>query len=649
MPDNITFSTDHMKRPILIAPLSRNALIALLVIVVLGILIYINSFRVPYVLDDYTYVVNNPVIREFHYLLSPRDIATGTILSPAVRSAFMTRIIGYLTLAANYKLNGLDIFGYHVVNLLLHILNAWMLFLIATHIFKDIKTYQTELDAYYHIGISLFVSLLFLCHPIQTQAVVYITSRFVLLASFFSLLSIVAYIRARTSVYRGVKVSWTVLAILSISAGMLTKEFTFTLPLIIALYEFIFFEGNLREKFQVLCPYALTLPIIPILIFVQAGSPRLLDDTMRTITAADVSQISRFDYLITQFTVIFLYLRLLFLPIDQNIDHDIPVQNSLASIHVLSSLIILLVLFSCAVYAIKRSLQTTRTFELRIFSFGIIWFFITLSVESSIIPLGELSAEYRLYLPSIGIILAIVSVFSAFMHRFKLSRAVTLAIAASVIMIICVLTLYRILVWQSAISLWQDASRKSPAKARPYNNLGNALLRAGRAAEAVPLIERSISINPNYPKSWSTLGAALVNSERPMEAVSVLQHTISIDPLDATAHYNLGIAYLLLNDNASAINYFLKTINLNPSIDDAYIKLADAYNRIGHYSETIRLLESIYGQIDNRAEGHFNLCVAYAKMGRTEEAKREMNAVFRHDTHLGLKLENDLKQGGFLN
>src|SRR5450759_2337584 len=142
----------------------------------------------------------------------------------------MTRILGYLSLAVNYRLGGLDVTGYHAVNLLLHILNAWLLYGILSHAFRGMTVARTEKEDDASVLLPLVATLLFLCHPIQTHAVTYITSRFVLLASFFSLLSLSAYIRSRTAQEGRGRGAFQALAVLSAAAGMMCKEFTFTLP-----------------------------------------------------------------------------------------------------------------------------------------------------------------------------------------------------------------------------------------------------------------------------------------------------------------------------------------------------------------------------------------------------------------------------------
>jgi hypothetical protein len=169
----------------------RKPCVMPLLIALIGILAYANTFTVPFQFDDDSYIVNNPIIRTFHYFVAPSDITdlterTPTAVPPALRYAFMTRMLGYLTFAVNYHLHGLDVTGYHVVNLAIHILNGMFVFLIlratlSTNRFTDAaggQVYAKDL-------IAGMIAMLFVSHPIQTQAVTYISQRFASLAAFF--------------------------------------------------------------------------------------------------------------------------------------------------------------------------------------------------------------------------------------------------------------------------------------------------------------------------------------------------------------------------------------------------------------------------------------------------------------------------------
>ncbi|MFZ3207692.1 MAG: tetratricopeptide repeat protein [Geobacteraceae bacterium] len=574
---------------------SKNYLI-LPAIALIGLLAYCNTFSVPFQFDDDAYVVNNPAIRDFGSFLSPGEITGGTTLSPtgippALRFAFMTRIAGYLSLAVNYRLHGLDVTGYHLVNLLLHILNAWLFYLILTHTFGSRSNSGAGKEEGCSGIVPLFAALLFLCHPIQTHAVTYVTSRFVLLASFFSLLSLASYIRFRTASARPGRTAFLGLSVISAGLGMMTKEFTFTLPFLIALYEFSFFRGGLREHLRSVAPLALTLPIIPLLIFFQQGSITALDSTMRTITAADSSRISRLDYLLTQLTVIVQYLKLLVFPAGQNVDHDFPVQHSLLSPAVAGSFLLLLALLSWAVFSYYRSLRTGEGPATRIIPFGIFWFFIALSVESSIIPLGEISAEYRLYLPSAGMIVAFTALAIAAAGRFSLNRTLCYCAALLLIMALCAATLLRNRVWQSEISLWRDAAMKSPAKVRPHQNLALYYGMQGRSDEARQELEKAISIEPRNFELHNNLGIIYRQQGDLDKAIREYQLVLQLEPADAMARYNLGNVYLGQGRYRDALREYRKCLELIPEYDELHNNLGIVYWKTGQIGEAVREFE----------------------------------------------------------
>ena len=174
--------------------LLRNKFFALLLLAVTAILAYANSFAVPFHFDDSGYVVNNPIIRTFHYFFAPSDITSLTKDSPtalptALRYVFRTRILGFFSLAVNYRLHGLSVVGYHIVNLSLHRINGWLVYLIlqATMqmdcVLRSIESIRRKNNL--PEAVAIISALLFVVHPVQTHAVTYISSRFVLQASFF--------------------------------------------------------------------------------------------------------------------------------------------------------------------------------------------------------------------------------------------------------------------------------------------------------------------------------------------------------------------------------------------------------------------------------------------------------------------------------
>jgi Flp pilus assembly protein TadD len=596
--------------------------LTLILIALLGILTYSNTFTVPFQFDDDAYVVNNPLIRTFHYFAAPFDVAELDRLSPdsfpvSLRYAFLTRILGYLSFAVNYRLHGLDVVGFHIFNLVLHLANASLLFLIlrATLNRGSLPSGETRPGASFTRAISVIVPLIFVVHPIQTHAVTYITSRFVLLASFFFLLSLFLYIKAVLSTSPRARYPFYASALLSAVAAMLTKEFTFTLPFIIAFYDMTFITATLRERIKRLAPLSLTLLLIPTLIFLQQKSFNVLDSTMRTITAADVSKITRGDYLLTQFRVMTTYLRLLFFPVNQNLDYDFPVYHSLFAAPVFFSLLLLLALLGLAIYLFYRSAFSVQrsafnnqspvtrhpspVTEYRLIAFGIVWFFITLSIESSIIPLGELIAEYRLYLPSIGIITAFTALVHLAIRKFSTSAQLKgrlfAGLFSAAIMVLAVTAHARNGVWKDEISLWEDAALKSPARLRPHQNLGTYYSMKGRLEDAR----------------------------------SELLIAIKLDPGNFELHNNLGIVYRKMGDFNNAVHEYTVALQLMPDDPMARYNLGNVFLAQGNYPEAIKRYGECLRIIPDYDELHNNLGIAFEKTGRFKEAIMEFEQALR--------------------
>ncbi|HET6515658.1 MAG TPA: tetratricopeptide repeat protein [Thermodesulfovibrionales bacterium] len=576
----------------------KNYLIPVMIALV-GLLSYSNSFTVPFQFDDDGYIVNNPAIKTFHYILAPADVATLTQGSPeafpvSLRYAFMTRIIAYASFAMNYRLNGLNVVGYHLVNLLIHIVSAMLVFWIVkatskTDYFGAVAGWNsTRLCG----AIAAASALLFVSHPVQTQAVTYLTQRFASLAACLGLLALFLYIASRLSSSGHKRSVLYTTSLLSTVAAMLTKEFTVTLPFVIALYEITFFTGRIRNRLKILAPFAVTLAIIPSLVFIQQGSMTTLESTMRTITAANVSNITRTDYLLTQFRVIIFYLRLLFFPINQNVDHDVMIYHSLFTPPVFVSFVALLTLFFLGVFLYRASNREKAYPELRLASFGIIWFFITMSVESSIVPMGELAAEYRLYLPSVGVILATVSIGGVAARR--ISRPQTLrslllyGLCGVIVLMFSLATHARNKVWASEISLWEDAARKSPLRVRPHQNLGMYYAFEGYLEDAKRELMTALALEPNDPKLHNNLGMLYKKMKAYDQAVEEYSTVLRLAPGDAIVHYNLGNVYLEQGRVPEAVQEYQVTVRLIPDYDEAHNNLGIAYCQSGQFDAAIR-------------------------------------------------------------
>jgi len=321
---------------------------------------------------------------------------------------------------------------------------------------------------------------------------------------------------------------------------------------------------------------------------------------------------------------------------------------------VLLGFLVLTALLGLALWLLRRShglsgadLPACRVeaVRLRLAAFGLLWFFLALSLESSVIPIVDVIYEHRVYLPSVGFFLFFAASCALLGARYEsiLTRRRVLALGAAAILLLTATTFARNNTWGDGIGFWQDVVSKSPGKARPHINLGALLSQAGRHQEALVSYQRAVRIVPDSAEALNNLGAALSALGRHEDAVRQLRQTIALHPEHAGAYYNLGRIYLLyLGRNSDGIGMLKKAITLDPGNLDAFVNLAAAYNLEHNYPATMRLLEPVLSALTDRADAHLNLGVAYAGAGNLPAAQRELALVAGLDPTMAAQLEQYL-------
>lgn len=543
----------------------KHNLLIIFTLFLSGLVIYSNTFFSSFHLDDLPSIVYNSSIRNIHDLHN-------------IWNFWPTRFIAYLSLAFNYHFHHLDVFGYHLFNLAVHlglgILVWWFsLLTFSTPIMKDQKIAR-------HANlVSFFAALIFVTHPIQTQAVTYIVQRTASLATFFYLGSLTLYVKSRlledkksTSGFRRLYYSGSlVLAVMA----MFTKEMTITLPLMICLYEFCFFKTNGNFNWKRFVPFLFCLSIIPLtMLFTKTLN---LEQMQRV--GEDALTISPWSYFLTQFRVLVTYVRLLLLPLNQNFNYDYPVANTLLDLSVLMSLFLLAGIFIVAVKLFRNY---------RLVSFGIFWFFLSLLPESTIIPINDVIYEHRLYLSMAGYSLFLISSLYYLFEKNDLKRMVMIML--TVVIFYSTLTYARNAVWRDEITLWNDAIHKSPHKARSYNNRGLAYLINGNFVQALSDFSEAIEIEPNSTTAYGNRGIVYQSMGNFDQAISDYIKAIETKPEHADAYSKLysylGSAYAGKGNFDQAISNYNKAINIKPDSIDAYNNRAVAYFEKQEYDKS---------------------------------------------------------------
>lgn len=605
------------------------------IIIGLGILIYANSLQVPFYFDDYIQIINVPLVKSFSYFTDPNS-------AKAFRGygGFISRYFGYLTFAINYRLHGLNVAGYHVVNLAIHLLASVLVYRLVSLTYRTpycqdrCDTGRTEARAGFA---ALLAALLFVAHPLQTQAVTYLVQRFASLAAMLYLLSLTSYIRARLiqqepgnrTLSAG---AWYLAALLSALLAVKSKEIAFTLPLVVIAYEFLFFTKELKRK-AVVFSLASVAGVAALLWYRLPGGSfgeilSRLDKATRVSSDA-----SRWDYLATQCRVLVTYLRLLLFPVGQHLDYDYPASHSFFEPEVMLSAALLGALFAAAVYFMYRSGKRTAprdeaTAQLRVMAFGIFWFFITLSIESSIIPIADVIFEHRMYLPSAGLFLAAAAALSYVRGAESLipgwpGKAV-LTGAAGVILVLAGLTVARNQLWRDEVSFWQDNAEKTPGKARVLINLGRAQERKGDLSGAAEAYRKASVIWPDQTDSILNLGLIYTQLGRFPDALAQFKAALAIDPNLAEAHNNIGKIDGTLGQLDEALKEFLKAAQLKPTLAEPYHNIGYVYALQKRFPEALSAYDKCLALDPDYELGYAHRGAAYLATGRTGEGRADL-------------------------
>lgn len=576
-------------------------------LILVGFFAYSNTFDAQFNFDDIPAILGNPTVRSAESVTDPL----------AIRG---NRAVGNFSFALNYKIaaeltgDGFSVRGYHYFNLAVHLINALLVYLLVILTIR--RSVPGENSPWRGSGIAFLAALLFVSHPLQTQAVTYIVQRFTSLATTFYLLSLVFYIFARgprgnsTGGNRLKVVVYWVLSIVLAALAMGTKEIAITLPFTVILYELLFFRGSIVKRLLAAGAFLVTLIIIPLSIIGASGG-QLMD---RIVAATKVqTAMPRLDYLYTQFKVLVTYLRLLFFPAGQNLEYDFPVSHSFFEGGVIASFILLLALFCLGVYFLYRSRPSAIDRRLpiadRLIAFGIFWFFITLSVESSFIPIVDVIFEHRVYLPSVGFFIAIAALIVLGVEKISSIKPVVAsgALISMLVLsgVLALLTFNRNQVWANETTLWQDVVTKSPNLSRPWNNLGYAYLRQRLPKKAIPALITSITISPGSPDAWNNVGMALSQLGTYTGRFSPTYELFDLgagitsayqSEWFALAYNNLGLAYDSMGQVNESIENFQKAISMNPRLAQAYYNLGLAFLAIkdkGQAADQFQILRSL--------------------------------------------------------
>lgn len=572
----------------------RQQVLSYVVLLLCGLIPYVNSFRVPFLYDDIGGIVENPSIRSLGNLQ--------TVLLPPPATTVSGRPILNATFAVNYAISQLDVWSYHAFNLLIHLCAGLTLFgllrkiLCSARLPEDVRNRALLLSA--------VSAAVWLTHPLQTQSVTYIVQRAESLVGLLLLLTCYSAVRSFLSGNR----VWMVVSVLCCAVGMGTKEVMATAPALVLLLDRTFYSDSFMHALRRHALYYAFLASTWIIVgWLAAGG--------RPGSAGFGAGMTSWEYLRTQFGVVLYYLRLCVVPAPLVFDYGWKVADSLAEVFL--PMLIVLSLIGISIGAVVRNRPAGMAGA---------WFFIILAPSSTVIPIvTEVAAEHRLYLPLASVVTLAVICSHHFAGRLGV-KAFQLFWGA-MIMALGLMSLVRNRDYQSALTIWKDSIRKRPDNALAQFNYGRALDEANQLEAAVDqYLNRVMPLKPDYIEARANAGLALTKLGRLNEAVIQFRTIIAENPELPEAYNNLGLALSRQGQTTEAVTHYREAVKLKPGYAEAHYNLGNALAAGGNAQDAVEAYRQALTAKPDFAPGHYNLAVTLEAMGNNQAAIRSFRA-----------------------
>ncbi|MGB9498627.1 MAG: tetratricopeptide repeat protein [Dissulfuribacterales bacterium] len=583
--------------------------IFILLLIISAILVYSNTFHNSFVYDDINFITKNDP--HVHMTVFSWE----KIKEAAFEGQPRHRYLPNISFAINYYFGKENTFGYHLINLAIHLLTGIFLFfffwLTLGIYFKKNKLSQSEAKPALSVSfavISFFAVLIWLVHPVQTNGVTYVCQRMASMVAMFYVLAMLFYVKGRLVLLDG-KIKTAILffagCIISGSCAVASKENAGALPIFILLYEWFFFQDLKDFRSYRALPWIIIGPVVftGIAIYFLGDDPfqRILNSyTRREFTLP--------QRVLTEFRVVVYYLSLIAFPFPGRLilDHDYPLSYSVVDpMPTIFCMGLLIGLAALAFYMAKKE---------RLISFCIFWFLGNLMIESSVIGI-EIVYEHRLYLPSMFVYLMITII----VFRFLKSRWAALGLLTTIAVLLSLCAHQRNTIWQSDISFWTDSVKKAPNKARPYQNLAYSYQIEKDFSQALVYYQKSINIKP-HPVVFFNMGLAYSKEEYYCEAVDAYINALKSNYNTPQIHSNFAIAMSNMGEFQTAITHFKKAAAMNPNDTSAKRNMASLLNFLRKCKNPITCVRHRIQQQPDNAALHFKLGMLYEKQGDRQKA-----------------------------
>jgi hypothetical protein len=581
----------------------------------LATVVYSGSFRVPWHFDDRPNILENSPV---HITQLNPDTFKGALFAHPTQPGKLYRPVSVLSLALNWYAGGDNTLGYHIVNVFIHICAGWLLFLVVCLLFNTPRLkgrYPPDQICF----IAALAAALWLIHPINSQAVVYIVQRMTSLAALFSLLTMLCYLRARLTDSAVRQILFFLLAALSWMLAVLSKENAVMMPAALLVLEIIFFPRERKANSTRSILLSALFAIACMAALVTLVHPQFFNTILSSYDHRPFTLVER---VLTEQRVLLFYLSLLVFPrADRfSVDHDITLSTSIIS----PLTTIVAILINAAAILLALYFRKSRP----LLSFGVLFFYVCHLVESGFIAL-ELIFEHRNYLPSMFLFVPVAVLASNLLHSSSKPNRVRYLSGVLVMLLIFTLglgTYKRTLVWLSEESLWADAMTKAPQNARPTENFAVAIfhqyglpryqevmelyhealrkiyvrenmetntleniaklhLLRGDLDEELRYYQEALAIQPDNSSLNIGVARALIRHQEFVAADEYLTTALDQNDNNEVVLFYKGIVQLWLDNPQKALGYFQQTLKLNHYNPNTMMGIGKALTDLGHYRQ----------------------------------------------------------------
>jgi len=513
------------------------SLISIFLIAALGFAVYGNSLNGKFLWDDRYLIRDNTYLRSWSNL--PK-IFTGDIGAGAGTRFTFYRPVQIFTYMLDYSLWEVNVRGYHLSNIIFHILVATAAYWLINLLFRDNL-------------LSAATCLLFVVHPVHAGVVSYMSGRADSLAALFGILCSILYIKY---LQKNTRVAY-ILTLLCLAGALLSKESGIVLPVILLFYHYIL---KVRIKYRIFLP-VLIIPILYIMLRMTVLK-FIMHDMLRDTTFPE--RLPGFFVAITE------YIKLLLIPFNLHVEYGNKLFQAL-DVRVLIGALILFLSLALAFRYRKRNVSI---------SFGLLWFFIALVPVSNLYPVNAFMAEHWLYFPSLGLLLVLAKVFTYF-YRERGGRIVSSVVFSLLVFYYSSVTIAQNNYWKEPVQFYERTLKFSPESSKTLNNLANEYADMGLSDKAIPLYEKAIEADPKSYDVYFNFGNIYKNMGAYKKSIPLYQKTIALNPGHYQAYNNLGVAYYQTGRYAKAVESYKNAARLIPSDGGIYFNLGRTYEKAG--------------------------------------------------------------------